>query len=497
MINMTKRRNAKTTKRPKRRSAAVRRTRARNEKSKNQPIVVTPDFSTSVEPKNSTPIKYLTDLNVASFLVKLHGKDIRYLHPAGRWLVWDGKRWGEDSTGEIVRRAKHTTLIIREIVKTIQDDDERARLLKRTLVIQGEPRIKAMINLAQSEQGIPVTADKLDSNPWLLNVQNGTIDLKTAELRPHKQENLITKLTDVPYNRNAACPVWEGFIQHIMNNDADLIRFLQKFVGYSLTGNTAEQVMFMLYGNGANGKSTFIATLLSLVGDYGLQTPTETLLNRRENAMSNDIARLRGARFVSAVESEHGRKLAEVQVKQLTGGDVITARFLYHEFFQFIPEFKLVLAMNNKPTIEGADHGIWRRIRVIPFTVTIPPEEQDKNLGEKLKKELPGILRWAVEGALLWQKEGLQAPESVKAITETYRSEMDVLDDFIKERCDISDPTAETPFKELYFSYQDWCIPEDEEPISKKEFAQRLTERGFNHGRNSFGRFRLGIRLKT
>ena len=475
IIDINKRRHSKKTKRAKSRSTGT---------------AVKP-------PKNSTPIKYLTDLKVAEIFVRRHGKDIRYLHPAEKWLVWDGTRWAEDKTGEVVRRAKETTLLILEIVKDIQDDDVRARLLKRALTIQSEPRIKAMITVAQSESGVPVTADKLDSNPWLLNVQNGTIDLRTGELRPHKQEDLITKLIDVPYDRNAACPVWEAFIQRIMHDDPDLIRFLQKLVGYSLTGNTGEQVMFMLYGTGANGKSTFIDTLLSLLGDYGLQTPTETLLNRKENAMSNDIARLRGARFVSAVESEHGRKLAEVQVKRLTGGDVITARFLYHEYFRFIPEFKLVLAMNNKPIIEGSDHGIWRRIRVIPFTVTIPPEEQDKNLGEKLKNELAGILRWSVEGALRWQKEGLEAPESVKVMTENYRAEMDVLADFIKECCDVSDPNAETPFQDLYFRYQDWCIAEDEEPISKKEFARRLTERGFNGGRDRFGRFRRGIRLKT
>jgi putative DNA primase/helicase len=280
-----------------------------------------------------------------------------------------------------------------------------------------------------------------------------------------------------------------------MDGNQDLIKFLQKAVGYSLTGSTREQVIFMFDGSGANGKSTFITLVLSLLGDYAQQTPTETLL-RKQGGIPNDIARLKGARFVAAVEAESGRQLAEVLIKQLTGGDRITARFLYKELFEFEPTFKLFLAVNHKPNIKGTDHAIWRRVHVIPFKVTIPPEERDRNLGEKLKAEHPGILRWAVEGCLLWQKEGLGVPESVTEATNDYRAEMDVIVDFIAECCEI-DPTAKTKFSDLYRRYIEWSNENGQLNVSAPEFGQRLMEHGFPSDRNKkLGRFRSGIKLR-
>ncbi len=375
------------------------------------------------------------------------------------------------------------------------DDEKRQKLVKHALSTESEARLRAMINLAQSEPGIPVTEVELDADPWLLNVLNGTLDLKTGELRPHLREDLITKLSPVRYDLDATCPTWDKFLQHIMDGDEDRIRFLQKAIGYSLTGSTTEQVLFIFYGNGANGKSTFLITIHSLLGDYARQTPTETLLIKRGNGIPNDVARLKGARFVDAAEAESGKQLAEALVKQLTGGDKIPARFLYGEFFEFDVTFKLFLAVNHKPIIRGNDYAIWRRIRLVPFNVTIPPEEQDKTLSEKLKAELPGILRWAVEGCLLWQKEGLGVPDLVKSATGDYRAEMDVIADFIAECCEVA-PGAKTPFKALYKRYTEWCQENQEESIGKKDFGRCLTERGFKTGRNrDLGRFREGIRL--
>jgi len=277
--------------------------------------------------------------------------------------------------------------------------------------------------------------------------------------------------------------------------DGELIRFVQKALGYSLTGSTQEQCLFMLYGAGANGKSTLIQTTSTLLGDYSRQTPTETLLVQRGDGVRNDLARLQGARFVSAVEVEGGRRLAEVLVKPLTGGDTITARFLYGEHFEFQPMFKLWLAVNHKPGVQGTDHAIWRRIHLLPFTVTIPVGEQDKRLAEKLQGELPGILRWAVEGCLAWQREGLEPPAEVKRATGDYRAEMDVIAAFIQDCCVLGDE-REVSSKALYEEYTGWCTQMGESPVSQKALATALQERGCTSGRKSGGRLWCGIALK-
>jgi putative DNA primase/helicase len=441
-------------------------------------------------------LRLLTDVGNAKTLVDLHGQDIRYCYSSAKWLVWDGKRWVEDSTGEIHRRAKDTAIKVLEAATKVKDDYDRRRLAMHALRAQSDARIKAMISQAKSEPGIAANINNFDADPWLLNVANGTLDLRSGKLRPHKREDLLTKITPVSYDPKAICPTWDIFLDRIMGGNEELIRFLQKAVGYSLTGRANEQVIFIFHGAGANGKSTFIKVILSLLGDYALQTPTETLLIKKGGGVPNDVARLKGARFVAAVEAEAGKQLAEVLVKQLTGEDKITARFLYQEFFEFDPTFKLFLAANHKPTIKNNDHAIWRRIRLVPFTVTIPSKEQDKDLGEKLKTELPGILCWAVKGCLVWQREGLEIPESVTAAINEYRSEMDAIGDFIAECCEVT-PDAKTPFNQLYRRYMNWCLENAESWSSAKEFAQNLADRGFPPDRNKkLGRFRLGIKLR-
>jgi putative DNA primase/helicase len=383
-------------------------------------------------------------------------------------------------------------------VDNFSDPDRRDSWKKHAKSTESANRIKAMIELAQSEHGTAVTPENFDAEPWLLNVENGTLDLRTGSLKPHSRNDLITKIAPISYDKNAMCPIWDTFLNEIMPGDPDLIRFLQKAVGYSLTGDTSEQVVFILFGTGANGKSTFINTILHLLGGYALQTATETLLVKKHGTgIPNDLARLKGARFVAAVEAEQGRPLAEALVKQLTGGDPIVARFLYGEYFQFYPTFKLFLSVNHKPIIKGSDHGIWRRIRLIPFNVTFPLCKRDPNLSTKLKAELPGILRWAAEGCLLWQKEKLAPPAAVKAATEDYRTEMDVVGDFIRECCDEL-PDEKTPFKDLFAKYTTWSLVNGDSFPDQKEFAQALSERGSAPGINkALGRFRWGIRLRS
>lgn len=430
----------------------------------------------------------LTDLGNARRFVAQHGQNIRYCHAWGKWLLWDGKRWIKDGTGGIYRKAKGTVAKIYAEAANAVDSEERKALAKHATKSESESRIHAMVSLAESEPGIPIKPEQLDANPWFLNCPNGTVDLRTGELRPHRREDFITKLVQIEYDMQADCPTWREFLYRIFQKNSSLIVFVQKALGYALTGDTREQVIFFLYGSGANGKSTLIDVMLSLMGDYALQTPTETLMQIDRGGISNDIARLKGARFVAAVEAGEGRRIAEVLVKQLTGGDTISARFLRQEFFEFKPECKLFLATNHKPAIKGTDHGIWRRIRLIPFTVTIPEEEQDKNLLDKLKAELPGIFAWAVNGCLGWQELGLEMPSEVKKATEGYRAEMDVIAGFIEECCYIA-PYANVQAFAIYDAYKKWCNENGEGTLTQRKFGGTLTERGYQRERGTGGRF--------
>jgi putative DNA primase/helicase len=437
-----------------------------------------------------------TDVGNGYIFAQLYGDDIRYSCELSKWLVWDGKRWVLDNTKEIYNKAKKATNRLWRAVDKFSDSDRRDSWKKHAKRSESAYRIKAMVELAQSEPGIAIPQTKLDGDPWLLNVENGTLDLKTGLLRTHSRKDLITKIAPVIYDEKAVCPSWDKFLNEIMAGDPDLIRFLQKVIGYSLTGDTREQVLFVLFGTGANGKSTFINAILSLLGDYAQQTPTETLLAKKHgNGIPNDVARLKGARLVAAVEAEQGRPLAEALVKQLTGGDKITARYLYGEYFEFCPTFKLFLSVNHRPVIKSSDYGIWRRVRLIPFNVTFLPEKRDPALSTKLEAELPGILRWAVEGCLLWQKQGLEPPDAVKAATETYRSDMDDIGEFIAECC-VVDAAAKTPFADLFTAYDNWLSTNGVHFADKKEFAQALQSHGFTSSRSNGTRYRLGIRLK-
>lgn len=323
-----------------------------------------------------------------------------------------------------------------------------------------------------------VGVEQFDADPWLLNVANGTIDLRTGELREHRREDLLTKLCPVPFDPDATCPTFEGFLDRILP-DPEVHAFVQRAVGYALTGSTREQVLFILWGGGANGKTTLVEALLAVLGDYGLMTPTDTIAARRETSIPNDVARLRGARFVGAIETDENRRLAEARVKQLTGSDTISARHMRAEWFDFKMSGKLFLATNHKPVIRGTDYAIWRRIRLVPFTITIPDDEKDGALPDKLLAEAPGILRWAVDGCAAWQHEGLGAPEAVSVATDDYRTEQDVLGEFIRDCCSTH-PDASCTAAELYDAFADW---HGGRPMNKKTFGLRLQERGFEPSR--------------
>ncbi len=430
------------------------------------------------------PAEHLTDLGNARRFVTMHRGNVRFCYPWGRWFVWTSTHWAVDDTGEIYRCAKETVRGIYREADQCEDESRRPALAKHAAKCESEGKLNAMLAMAQSEPGIPVLPDDLDRDPWLLNVLNGTLDLRTGQLRPHRREDLITKCIPVPYDPQAQCPRWCAFLDRIFEAKQELIAYVQRAIGYSLTGDTSEHCIFMLHGPGENGKSTQLQTLLGLLDAYAKKTPTETLMVRRGESIPNDVARLRGARLVVAVEAEAGRRLAEAMVKEVTGGDTIAARFMRQEWFEFVPQFKIWLATNHKPRIIGTDRAIWRRIRLIPFTVIIPKAEQDRQLGEKLQEEWPGILAWAVRGCLDWLAHGLGEPKEVTRATEEYRAEQDVLGAFLEECC-YQKTEAVALAKDLYAAYRRWCESNGERYTSQQDFGRRLGERQFTPGKGT------------
>jgi putative DNA primase/helicase len=336
-----------------------------------------------------TPLRPCTDLGNAERLVDRCGGLVRYDHAGARWLVWDGRRWVVDRTDDVGRLAKETIRGIRDEAARA-GHERRRKLLLHALASESDVRIRAMLARAKAEPGLAVTRDRLDANPLELTVANGRLDLRTSALSPHRPDAYATKLSPVEYYPGAECRQWLRFLHRIFGGDAQLIGYLQRAVGYSLTGKTTEDVLFLLHGSGANGKSTLLEVLRAMLGEYAACAAFDTFLQRREGGPREDIARLDGARFVTATEGREGRRLDEALIKSVTGGDMVTARHLYQGSFEFVPQFKLWLATNHLPRIEGGDDAIWRRIRLIPFGVQIPEAERDPGLVDRLRTELPG-----------------------------------------------------------------------------------------------------------
>jgi P4 family phage/plasmid primase-like protien len=446
---------------------------------------------------------HLTDLGNAQRVVVRHGGDMRFCFDWKQFLVWDGARWRPDDVGEAVRRVKETQrslyrLTAEQLAALAGDgdgddeDDERkakaaklARLLKHALVWEDERAIRRSLELVKSEPGIPIRPADMDRDPWLLNVANGTIDLRTAQLRPHRREDMLTKIAAVAYDPAATCPLWDRCLETWMDGNPDLVDYLRRVVGYSLTADVSEQALFFLHGGGANGKSTFLGIVREMMGDYGCQAVSELLLSKNTEAHPTERADLFGKRFVATIESEEGKRMAEALMKQLTGGDAIRARRMRQDFFEIAPTWKIFLAANHKPAIRGTDFAVWRRIRLIPFAVTIRDADKDKDLQTKLRGEIPGILAWAVRGCREWQLHGLADPEEVVQATAAYRREQDVLAGFISDCCVIL-PEARIKASLLLQAYQTWS---GDKNISRQTFQNRLNERGFRSQRGTGGHY--------
>jgi putative DNA primase/helicase len=440
-------------------------------------------------------LEYLAELDAARLFAREYGDRIRYCAKAGGWFAWDGERWKHDDDGAIYRLAGECTDRIADSANIITDLDERKKVLAFAIQLRKRRGIENVVALAASLEGIAIDdPQRFDADQWLLNCENGTIDLRSGELRRHDRTQLLTKLVPIEHDLSATCERWLRFLDEIFAGDADTIDFVQRATGYSLTGCTREHAFLVLYGRGANGKSSLLSLIGQILGDYALSAAPETFVDRKNGGSTNDLARLRGARFVSALETSEGRALAESFVKAVTGGDRISARFLFAEFFDFEPMFKLWFATNYKPHIRGGDEGMWRRVRLVPFEQCFDGDRCDPNLREKLEAELPGILAWAVRGCLEWQQRGLTPPASVAAATASYRTEMDTFSGFIDEKCK-ADSLVSVAAGDLYAAYRRWAEVNGEKPSSQTWFGRQLADRGFEKSREGRQRRWIGLEL--
>jgi len=356
--------------------------------------------------------------------------------------------------------------------------------------------VHSMVKLVRSEPGVAIESGQLDRDPMLLNLLNGTLDLRNGGLRNRAPEDYCTKVCPVAYDPDATCPHWDRFVREVFQADRELIAYVQRALGYSLTGNVSEQALFVCEGGGANGKSTLLNILLDLLGaDYGMKAPTDLLVARAQRSHPTELADLFGKRFVAAIETEADQRLAESLVKELTGGDRIRARRMRQDFWEFSPTHKIWLATNHLPAIRGTDEGIWRRVKVISFAASFPPARRDPGLPEKLRAELPGILNRCLQGCAAWRALGLGEPSPVSAATTMYRRDMDLVGRFLAECC-VTSTEGRVRASDLYGAFKEWCDANDEQPEGNKVFAKNLEARGFGK-RTSNGVRYLGLELRT
>jgi len=430
-----------------------------------------------------------TEAANAQRLIALHGRDLRYCDPWRKWLIYDGQRWRIDDQRVVDTKAKDVSRKLWfEGARMASEDPESPaakEVLKFAKSSNSAQGVRHMIELGRSEPGNPTLPDEWDRDTMLLNVANGTIELRSGKLREHRRTDQLTKLADVSFDPKATCPRWERFFYEVFRGDSALISFLQRAIGYTLTGDTSERCLFFLHGTGRNGKTTLLSVIQKLAGDYATTMTTELLMVSQGNRHPTELTDLAGRRMAIANETEDGRRFAESLVKQMSGGeDRMKARRMREDFWEFDTSHKLWIAGNHKPRIRGTDPAIWDRIRLIPFNVRF--NKPDKKLIAKLARELPGILNWALRGCLEWQQHGLGEPAIVTDATNAYRAEMDALGAFLDECCVIEE-RAIAGATSLFKTYKRWCDDTGETPISQTAFGTQLSERGFEKDKPTSG----------
>ena len=441
-----------------------------------------PDEETEVEDRPPG----FSDEDLALKFTRKHRNLLRYVARWGRWFIWKGSLWIED--------------------ETLQAFDLSRAICRRASSVCSHPKIRAAVasaktvaaveRLAKADRAHAASAAQWDADPWLLNTPGGMVDLRTGRLRPHQPTDYMTKITAAAPASGAECPLWHRFLDRVTGADADLQAFLQRITGYALTGITEDHALFFLYGTGRNGKGVFINTSPACWDCYATIAGMETFTASQHDRHPADLAALRGARLVAAQETEEGRNWAETRIKALTGGDPISARFMRQDFFTYTPQFKLFIAGNHKPGLRNVDEAIRSRFNLIPFTIFIPPQERDAKLEKKLQAEWPGILQWAIEGCLEWQRIGLAPPKAVTEATEEYMEAEDTIATWIAACCETSRYNAESS-SALYGSYKTWAVAANEDAMSHKRFSQALAARGYS-AKKVHGQMRVvGIQLAS
>jgi putative DNA primase/helicase len=432
------------------------------------------------ETAEARPPEFADDA-LALLFAERHTDSLRYVAALGRWLMFDGARWRFDET-----------LAARDLVRKICREASGRCDKKIAKTIASAKTVAAVERLAQTDRRIAATVEQFDADPWLLNTPAGIVDLRSGDMREHDARAYLTKITGIAPDDACPTPRWCAFLERIMGDD--VIEYLRRVAGYSLTGSTQEHALFFCYGLGANGKSTFLNAITGCAGDYHRAAPIETFTASNHDQHPTDLAGLRGARLVTATETEEGRRWAESRIKALTGGDKIAARFMRQDFFEYAPQFKLIIAGNHKPGLRSVDEAIRRRFNLIPFTVTIPPGERDETLPAKLKDELPGILAWMILGCADWLERGLAPPQAVTAATAAYLEAEDAIAAWLEEAGE-RDPNAWEKSSDLFASWVAWATKAGEYIGTQKRFSQNLETRGLAFERRDYGRGFRGLRL--
>jgi len=459
------------------------------------------NYSLSISGGNGETVKQpelneytFDDTGNASRLADLYGERLKFCYEKKNWFFWNGKNWEEDVTGTIDRIADDSLSVMDDECILYAGDPDMLKKFRKHIHNSRSSRAKTAMK-TELRHRLPIKFGDLDNNVNLFNTPAGVIDLRNCKLYPHKRELYLSRIAGSEIS-SADCPVWENFLNTILGGNEDIIRYIQKALGYSLLGSNSEQCMFFLYGRGSNGKSTMLEPIRRIFGDYAANAQAETLMETagRAGAARSDLARLKGVRLLTVSEPDEGSRLNESLIKQVTGGDPLTARFQYGTDFEFTPYFTMWVPTNYRPIIRGTDDGIWRRIRVIPFNVQIPDDQKDTSLPSKLMKELPMIFGWILEGLKLYRDEGLTPPKEVREMTETYRREMDVVSGFVAECC-VLDPNASETASDLYDAYCHWAETGSERIVSRRTFSQELLKRnGVQRIRNNGAVYR-GIKL--
>jgi putative DNA primase/helicase len=445
-----------------------------------------------------------TDGALAARFTKLHGDRVRYCGDLDKFFVFDGRRWAKDSTAHAEDLAKDVAPQFWNLLASggrAHSDENRRTLVRLGTYAASTRGIRSFLSYARSDRSIATTSAAFDNHPFLFNALNCTIDLETGKARPHDSRDMLTAIAPTPYDPSAQAPVWEATLHSVFDSE-ELIRFIQRYMGYSLSASVKEQALLIAYGGGSNGKGTILEAFMHAIGsDYAMVGAKNLLMKKNNDAHPTEIADLKGKRFVVCNETDQAKSFDESLIKWLTGGDRVRARKCHENNVEFAATFKIVLATNYRPAIRGQDFGIWRRIALVPFNKQFwdpgkgqagrPELRADKNLPDRLKAEAPGILAWAVRGCLKWLKNGLQMPGDVRKATESYREDEGLLGAFIAEGCQLGDGNRSRA-NTLYTSFSAWCQRDGREPGGSRQFYENLSQKGFEKHKSN-GIWYLGI----